>query len=148
MRPLCQLSRNHCPTPNLFLEETISFLNGPFHFVFSIQLKVYVQFKFLLMTGFEPRTSGLEGTALPTKPQPLPTIPFSESALQLLGDGEHRSWRGRRVDHCGRISTDPGSGDHSKFLQKSNPRHQGGCRPQVSGRWSTKALNRMEEKVS
>ena len=28
-------------------------------FVFSIQLTVYVQYNFLLMTGFEPRTSGI-----------------------------------------------------------------------------------------
>ena len=30
-----------------------------FIFVFSIQLTVNVQYKFLLMTGFEPRTSGI-----------------------------------------------------------------------------------------
>ena len=40
------------------------FLNGPFPafffiFVFSIQLTVNVQYKFLPMTGFELRTSGI-----------------------------------------------------------------------------------------
>ena len=42
---------------------TIIFLNGPilglffFIFVFSIQLTVNVQYKFMPMTGFEPQTS-------------------------------------------------------------------------------------------
>ena len=39
-----------------------------FIFVFSIQLSVNVQYKFLPMTGFEPQTS------LPTEPQPLPNF--------------------------------------------------------------------------
>ena len=30
--------------------------------------------KVLPMTGFEPRTSGLEATALPTDPQPMPWL--------------------------------------------------------------------------
>ena len=28
------------------------------------------------MTGFEPRTSGMGSTALPTEPQQLPKLPF------------------------------------------------------------------------
>ena len=43
-----------------------------FIFVFSKQLTVNVQYKFLPMTGFEPRTLESEATALPTDPQPLP----------------------------------------------------------------------------
>ena len=37
------------------------------------------------MTGFEPRTSGMEATALPTEPQPLPAALFvcCLSALHL-----------------------------------------------------------------
>ena len=51
-----------------------------FIFVFSIQLRVNVQFKFLLMTGFEPQTSGFGNdcstnwattTALPPTPQKI-----------------------------------------------------------------------------
>ena len=54
----------------------ICFYNGPFPafiFVFSIQLTVKnVLYVSLPMTGFEPRTSGMQATALPTEALPLP----------------------------------------------------------------------------
>ena len=43
-----------------------------FVIVFSIQLTVNVQYNYLPMTRFEPRTSRSKATALPTEPQPLP----------------------------------------------------------------------------
>ena len=42
-----------------------------FVIVFSIQLTVNVQYNYLPMTRFEPRTSRSKATALPTEPQPL-----------------------------------------------------------------------------
>ena len=40
--------------------------------------------KFLPMTGFEPRTSGMEATALPTEPQPLPSLKFFDATTPNL----------------------------------------------------------------
>ena len=48
---------------------------------FSIQLTVNVQYEFLPMTGFEPQTSGIEATALPTE---LPPLPFRKQCYERL----------------------------------------------------------------
>ena len=65
---------------NQHIYATVFFRNGPLPapfffsvFVFSIQLTVNVQYKFLMMSVFEPRTSGLEVTVPTTEPQPLPS---------------------------------------------------------------------------
>ena len=47
-----------------------------FIFVFSIQLTINVQYKFFLMTGFEPQTSGIGSERSTNWATPLPMIAF------------------------------------------------------------------------
>ena len=57
-----------------------------------------VQYEFLLMTGFELRTSGLEATTLPTEPQPLPYRLFK---MKKLSKTKCDRWRcGVKIPIC------------------------------------------------
>ena len=70
-----------------------------FIFVFSIQLTVEFNINVLPMIGFKPRTSGIERTALPTKPQPLWKISltiFHSEVAQISG----AFWRCLGKCHC------------------------------------------------
>ena len=64
--------------------------NGPFSglffffLLFSVQLTVNVQYNFLLMTGFEPRTSAIVSDRSTNWLQPLPRPP-PEDLLGLVG---------------------------------------------------------------
>ena len=52
-------------------------------------MTVNVQYEFLPMTGFEPQTSGIEATALPTE---LPPLPFRKQCYELLTVVIFDSW--------------------------------------------------------
>ena len=64
-------------------------IHGLFFFIFVFWLQLTVNkysIQILSMAGFEPRTSGMEATTLPTEPQPMPTLQrsFNDHKLQCV----------------------------------------------------------------